>query len=162
MEDYSQYRPSQFEYSGKWIFNWFSNLVSVPILVDGEDWPSVENYYQAQKTMDSYTRFGFKRMAPSQAKRAGRNLVIRPDWENIKYEVMKTALRAKFSDPMWGRRLLDTGDEILIEWNNWGDKVWGVSIKDNKGHNLLGKALMEIRDELFNNEIKKQLKLAIP
>lgn len=148
MTNYSQYKPETFEYNGKWIRNWFSNLEPCPIAVDGKIWPSVENYYQAHKTLDLQKREIFLAITPSKAKYMGKTLIIRPDWEQVKYSVMMKALEAKFSQQYWKEKLLATGDEPIIEWNNWSDRIWGVDVRDCKGQNLLGKALMEIRTKL--------------
>lgn len=148
MKDWSQYKPEVFEYNGKWIRNWFSNFVTSPIEVEGYMWPSVENFYQSRKTTDIKERAKFLYCTPSEAKREGRKVTMRPDWEKVKYEMMKQGLWAKFSSGKWREKLLATGDEMIIEWNNWRDDIWGVPINTNKGQNLLGQALMEIRNEL--------------
>ena len=61
---------------------------------------------------------------------------------------MKYALNAKFIQPEWKGKLLVTGNEPIIEWNNWGDWIWGVDVRSCNGKNMLGIALMEIRDKL--------------
>ena len=60
------------------------------------------------------------------AKRVGRMLPLRPDWEEVKVRVMETVLRTKFHDPDLRARLLATGEADLVEGNHWGDKFWGV------------------------------------
>jgi ribA/ribD-fused uncharacterized protein len=149
--DWSAYKPENFEYVGGWVRNWFSNFAESPFILEGINWPSVENYYQAKKSNDPEEQKYIALLTPSRAKQRGRTITLRSDWESIKQDVMLTALRAKFSKSPWKERLLQTGDEMLIEWNNWNDKVWGVSIRDNKGQNLLGLALMKVRDELKNS-----------
>jgi predicted NAD-dependent protein-ADP-ribosyltransferase YbiA (DUF1768 family) len=42
-----------------------------------------------------------------------------------------------------------TGSEEIIEWNNWGDRIWGKTY-DGVGENHLGKILMKIREEHKN------------
>ena len=49
--------------------------------------------------------------------------------------------------------LLNTEDSILIEGNNHGDKFWG-QVK-GEGMNMLGKLLMEVRDDLKRKEVCK-------
>lgn len=159
VHDYSQYRPEKFEYNGRFISNWFSNMVVSPIKIDDITYRSVENYYQAQKSLDGYLRFSIATMTPARARRRGREIKRRDDWEIIKYGVMKFALYHKFTQPMWRDKLLSTGDEVIIEWNNWGDSIWGVPIDTNKGQNLLGKALMEVRSDLrlIGDDLEKLL-----
>lgn len=147
--DWNQYRPESFEYNGKWIKNWFSNMVYSPITIDGITYLSVENYYQAMKSLDKGTQIAISQVAPNMAKQMGRRIKpLRPDWEDVKYTIMKEALIVKFMESPWKEKLLDTGNSIIIEWNNWRDKIWGVTVDDGLGQNLLGKALMEVRDLL--------------
>lgn len=82
---------------------------------------------------------------------------LREDWEKVKYDCMKITLRCKFTqNKNLKEKLLATKDAILIEdTTGWHDNIWGdcncVRCKNKKGENLLGKALMEIRDELKLN-----------
>jgi len=68
---------------------------------------------------------------------------MRPDWEAVKDDIMYRCVLAKFEDPILRQRLLDTGDQELIEGNTWGDTYWGVC--KGKGRNMLGKTLMAVR-----------------
>lgn len=125
-----------------------------PIVIDGITFPSVESYYQSQKTVNKRKQLSFTFLNGKQAKKKGRELNIRKDWEEIKVKVMLKGLRAKFKpDNEWGRQLIATGKEEITEWNNWGDKIWGKSIYDGEGQNLLGKLLMQVRKELY--EVKQ-------
>ena len=86
---------------------------------------------------------------PQAAKRLGRRVELRPDWESVKYDVMYQVCKAKFTqNPNLLERLLATGDAELVEGNTWGDQVWGVC--KGVGENHLGKTLMRIRAELGN------------
>jgi ribA/ribD-fused uncharacterized protein len=84
----------------------------------------------------------------------GFQIDLRPDWEEIKLQVMEAILRAKFKDPDLHARLLATGNETLQEGNWWNDSFWGVVIARGgrpclpHGENHLGKLLMKIRKEL--------------
>lgn len=149
MKDYSNLRPEKFDFSntGK-IKNWFSNFVISPIESEGIIYNSVENYFQAHKTLDIRIRKYIASLTPGGAKSIGRKVKLRADWEQVKYDVMLSGLRLKFKIPNFKEQLLATGYDTIIEWNNWNDKIWGVSIKDNRGQNLLGNALMLIREEL--------------
>jgi ribA/ribD-fused uncharacterized protein len=148
MRNWIQYRPDEFGYLGKWVKNWFSNMVVCPITIDGINYNSTENYFQAMKSPSREDHLRIAILAPNKSKHEGRKLQLPPNWDEIKYDVMCKALRVKFNLPGWKEELLATGDSVLIEWNNWNDKIWGVSIVDNLGENLLGLALMEIREEL--------------
>lgn len=121
-----------------------------PSSITDEDYityPTVEHYFQAMKTLDTGVRFYIAIQAtPGQAKRLGRRLDLRPDWEFIKDSIMEKALRMKFSNPKLRKALLNTGDEYLEEGNTWGDQYWGVC--NGVGKNKLGKLLMKIRQEI--------------
>ena len=111
-------------------------------------YPSVEHAYQSAKTLDKSER---KRIAalptPADAKRAGRALKLRDDWEQVKFDVMETCVRSKFTTHGDLRaKLLATGDAELIEGNDWGDTIWGQV--NGVGENRLGKILMKVRAEL--------------
>lgn len=91
---------------------------------------------------------------PAIAKRLGRKVRMRADWDEAKYDVMRSVVRAKFSDPEMARLLLATGDEELVEFNIWGDVVWGQCADSTwkwVGQNWLGKLLMELRIDLRRN-----------
>ena len=85
---------------------------------------------------------------PSDAKKRGRVVQMRPDWETYRVEAMRKVLEYKFENPELRAKLLDTGDRELIEANTWHDTYWGVDKWSGKGHNMLGKLLMKLRDEL--------------
>lgn len=146
MENWIDHKPVRFEYNGKWIKNWFSNMVVFPMYIEARLWPSIENYYQAMKTTDRDVQETIRAASPSGAKQLGKKVILRKDWEQIKEGKMKYALSLKFSMQPWYDLLMATGDTQLIEWNNWGDKYWGVT-EDGRGRNRLGVLLMELRDE---------------
>ena len=76
----------------------------------------------------------------------GRRLKLRSDWEEIKDSVMYTCLISKFQDPEMRKKLLGTGDAVLIEGNNHGDRYWGMV--NGEGKNKLGRLLMQVRSEI--------------
>jgi ribA/ribD-fused uncharacterized protein len=113
-------------------------------------YPTVEHYFQASKALD---REVHDRVAdaptPRDAKRAGRRVALRPDWEQVKEDVMATALRAKFSAEPLRSRLLATGQRPIIEESRH-DLEWGARRDGGRwyGANRLGILLMHVRDEL--------------
>ncbi len=123
-----------------------SNFWPVNVVLDGMVYPSVENAYQAAKTLDVQARRSFQTISASEAKHLGKKLPLRSDWETVKLAVMEGLLRQKFADPDLRERLLATKDQLLEEGNHWGDTFWGVC--RGQGHNHLGKLLMLIRDEI--------------
>ena len=134
-------------------FEFLSNFYPSPIIVAGELFPTVEHCFQAFKAEHKEDFISIQTAAtPGLAKRIGRSVKMRPDWENIKIDVMHSALRKKFEIPELREKLLATGDAPIIEGNWWHDNTWGdckcdkCSIK--LGHNLLGKLLMNLRTEI--------------
>ncbi len=85
-----------------------------------------------------------------EAKRLGRQIQVRPDWDDVKIETMLLLLRNKFAFYPLKQWLLNTGDAILIESNWWHDTFWGVDSKTCQGANVLGILLMLVREELKN------------
>jgi ribA/ribD-fused uncharacterized protein len=133
---------------------WLSNFWPSEVEMDGVVFPSVENAYQAAKTDDKDKRREMATLTAAQAKKQGRKLTIRPDWETVKLSVMEGLLRQKFAVPELRQKLIDTGDAYLEETNWWGDQFWGVS--HGKGLNWLGSLLMKIRKELANETARQK------
>lgn len=130
-------------------YRFLSNFWLCYIRYEGYVYPSVEHAYQAAKTNDPNAKeFIHLSTTPGRAKYAGRKVVLRSDWENVKQDIMLRLLQIKFSDPVLRGWLLETGDRKLIEGNNWGDTYWGVC--KGCGNNFLGKLLMKVREDLTN------------
>ncbi len=133
-------------FRGKYSF--LSNFYDSPLEYDGLCYRNSEAAFQSQKTLKN--REQFCNLSPSDAKKLGRRVQLRNDWENVKLEVMYNVVKAKFSQNEYLKdMLLATGQEYLEEGNNWGDKFWGTC--NGVGENMLGKILMRVREEL-NNE----------
>jgi ribA/ribD-fused uncharacterized protein len=130
-------------------YRFLSNFETSPhgIPYEGLAYPTVEHAYQAAKTLNQAQRVRICNLpTPGQAKRAGRHLDLREDWEEVKVSVMRTLLEEKFTDPGHRMKLLETGDAVLVEGNTWGDTFWGVC--EGKGKNVLGRLLMALRSKL--------------
>ena len=120
---------------------------------DGIKYPTVEHYFQAHKTMDLEDR---QKIAdahtPGMAKRAGRAIDLRPDWEKVKDSIMWEAVLLKFSIPELKEKLIKTGNAQLIEGNTWHDNYWGDCKCENcanrVGYNRLGGILMTVRQQI--------------
>ena len=86
-------------------------------------------------------------LTPNEAKKLGRKVKLREDWEEIKDNIMYEVCLAKFTQNLiLKEKLLQTGNAILIEGNTWHDNYWGKY--DEQGLNKLGNILMRIRGEL--------------
>ncbi len=132
------------EFTGKYRF--LSNFYPAPLIYEGIQYPTSEHAYQAAKTLYIESRFMIAELkTPGQAKRAGRKIIIRSDWENVKLQVMEDILFCKFNqNPRLMGLLIDTGTQELQEGNYWGDRFWGVC--RGSGQNHLGNLLMKVRN----------------
>jgi ribA/ribD-fused uncharacterized protein len=132
----------------------FSNFSLYGIELDGHWWPTTEHYFQAQKFAGMPYEEQIRLTAtPKQAAKIGRDrqLPLRPDWEQVKDEVMRRALLRKFeTHPQLRELLLATGDEEIVE-RNVDDEYWGCG-KEGTGNNRLGHLLMEVRALLRERE----------
>lgn len=124
-----------------------SNFWQATVVLDGESYPTVEHAYQAAKTTHNIERQVVRlQLTPGDAKRAGRRVTKRDDWEQVKLSVMLGLLRQKFANQRLAAMLAATGDAELVEGNTWGDRFWGQV--DGVGENHLGRLLMQVREEL--------------
>jgi ribA/ribD-fused uncharacterized protein len=128
---------------------WLSNFYSHPFDLDGITYPSGEHAFHAYKTDDLNDGFRERIAAaatPGLAKKMGRSVNLRADWEDIKRDVMSDVVQARFADGALRKKLLDTGDALLIEGTQWHDNEWGSCVCEKHrawaGKNWLGKALM--------------------
>lgn len=132
----------------------FSNFQAARVRCDlGVEYPTVEHAFQAMKSLDRSERLVIAALeTPGRAKRAGRKVQLRRDWDEVSESAMRYLLRQKFrAGSEHARRLLATGDAEIVEWNAWHDNRWGRCTCERcggKGQNRLGRALMAIRAEL--------------
>lgn len=136
-----------------------SNFSECQIRMGGVYYPSVEHAYQAAKTIDKKERELFlnDNVTAGRAKRIGRTITIREEWDDIKVSVMRELCRQKYNIPKYQQILLLTGDALIQEGNNWNDLFWGVDLQSGVGNNNLGKILMAIRSDLQNPPKKFKL-----
>lgn len=130
-------------------YDFLSNFYAAPVEYEGLVYQNAEAAFQAQKCLDRPEREGFCELPANRAKRLGRQVKLRGDWEEIKTELMLEIIRAKFTqNEELAARLLATGDRSLVEGNTWHDVFWGVDQKTGQGENHLGRILMQVRNEL--------------
>ena len=125
--------------------------------IEREDWSGSEAYFQAQKSRGASDHETVKRLMrnadPMEAFRIGQRHSRRQDWFEINVDVMRKAVRAKFTqNEALKELLLSTGDHPLVQVKP-GDWFWGTG-PDNNGKNMLGELLMELRTGLRNGTIK--------
>src|SRR5205085_1950407 len=114
-------------YKTKEPYGCFSNFSRHPITLKGQDWPTSEHYFQAQKFAGTHHETEIRKAKnPSEAALMGRDRdrPLRPDWEQVKDDIMRDAVRAKFKQNDGIRKiLLDTGDAELVE-HTANDSYW--------------------------------------
>ena len=136
-------------------YDFLSNFAYSPITFKGKTWSTVEHIFQASKTLDENMREQIRLSpTPEKARRMGKRVLLRPDWERIKKEVMLKSIRLKFGqNSELKEKLLNTKDAVLVEGNTWHDNIWGdcrcSKCLNIKGNNLLGQILMQVRKELI-------------
>jgi len=139
-------------FDGKYAF--LSNFYNCPVTYNGLTYQNNEAAFQAQKTLDENARKEFTNLQPNLAKRKGRRVSLRPDWEEVKDDIMYGICLQKFvysKDMDLFKLLQNTNDEEIVEGNYWHDNYWGNCTCDRckkiEGKNKLGKVLMLIRRE---------------
>lgn len=135
------------KFDGKYDF--LSNFYECNIPFAGYNFTSSEAAFQAMKTRDPDEREQFENLGPGAAKRLGRKVNLRSDWEKVKDDIMYLIVSEKFFlHKDLREKLLATGEEELVEGNYWNDTYWGVC--NGVGQNKLGKILMRVREEFHN------------
>ena len=130
-----------------------SNFYECSVQYEGITYHSTEAAFQAQKTLNEEDKKKFSEMDPDKAKKAGRRVTLRSDWNDVRDKVMEEVLYEKFTqNEDLKKKLLETGDRPLREGNDWHDNYWGdchcSECSSSPGVNKLGQLLMELRDKL--------------
>lgn len=129
-----------------------SNFYSTSACWNGKSYRTSEHAFQAAKTHDLLKRQAIHAASTAaEAKKLGRKLPLREDWEEVKDQVMLSIIRNKFdvaARPKMAIKLIQTHPRELYEGNTWGDTYWGVDLGSLKGLNKLGFILMQVRDEI--------------
>lgn len=143
----------------------FSQWYPASFIIDGITYPTAEHFMMAEKAR----LFGdqamldniLKATSPGAAKKFGRqvNGFNEATWNGHRFDIVCRANLAKFSQhPELRQFLLNTGNKVLVEASPV-DRVWGIGMAADHEHshdprlwqglNLLGYALMAVRDELM-------------
>lgn len=138
----------------RFLSNFYKHKLEIPYL----DVPnlticdSVEHYFQSTKTLILKEKLEIlSAKNPSDAKRLGSKITLRPDWELVKKHIMFKGLVYKFNNLTLRNQLLLTKGVLLVEGNYWKDVYWGYDIKLGYGRNMLGQQLMLLRNYIMNN-----------
>jgi len=139
---------SSFRDEHAFLSNFYQRTFRVPH-PNNFDCPDVEHAYQAAKSTNSHD-FHFVLDAPTaaEAKKRGRQITCREDWDEVKRWYMMQLVLAKFHQhPDLQEKLAATGQEVLVEGNSWGDTYWGMVSRGGSwvGQNYLGEILMAVR-----------------
>lgn len=132
-----------------WLSNFYQSPMVVPTLGVAK---TLEHAYQAMKAANASDKeWVMKAATPTEAKKRGRVVGLRVDWELVKVPIMHDLLGLKFFfDTKLSCKLLSTGEAELVEGNTWGDTFWGVC--KGEGQNMLGKLLVMRRTILHGKE----------
>lgn len=135
-------------------YRFMGNFDNCPVCdvrdLDGFLFKSPEHSYQAAKSVDPNVFF-VNNFTAKEVKKWGNSIILRPDWEEVKYEVMSQIVFDKYCRYKYLRELLlQTGDKFLEERNHWHDNIWGNCICQKcasiVGKNMLGKITMKVRE----------------
>lgn len=132
-------------------YGFMSNFYPARFTYNGYLFRTSEHFYQANKFEPGSEAFEMivRQNSPMIAARVGRkkSLPLRPDWNEVKVEIMRAALFLKFStNKDLADKLIATGDAEIVEKSS-RDYFWGCG-KDGSGQNMLGKLLVELREIL--------------
>lgn len=149
----------------------FSQWYPVAFTVAGESYPTTEHYMMAEKARlfgDEATRQAILRAGhPDEAKRLGRGITPfdEAQWQAARFDIVVRGNVAKFGQhPALREFLLGTSSRVLVEASPI-DAIWGIGLAADhadaahpaqwRGLNLLGFALMAVREQLRDAESKQ-------
>ena len=131
--------------------DYLSNFYRSTVSFEGSLYPTVEHAYQAAKSLDPKVRDLIRRSpTPADTKKLGQGVAVRPDWVDVRVDIMRGLIREKFENPFLRPKLLATGEAELILNNRWNDKFWGIC--RGVGENWLGRILMDERKRIKEEE----------
>ncbi len=126
-------------------YRWLSNFHDVDITWNNLEFKSTEAAYQASKCLTLQRAKCFTILSGKEAKKESKNIIVRKDWNLIKFDIMALLVFQKFlNDGSLREKLVDTWPKYLEETNYWNDQYWGVC--NGVGQNNLGIILMSTRE----------------
>lgn len=140
-----------------------------PFVIDGHRYASAEHFMMAEKARAFDDQDNLQRILtaanPSAAKRFGREVrgFDERRWAEVRFDIVVKGNRAKFRQNVsLAEFLAGTGDRVLVEASPV-DRIWGIGLAENdpaaadparwRGLNLLGFALMQVRQELRSEAV---------
>ncbi|MCU7647871.1 NADAR family protein [Pseudomonas piscis] len=166
--DYLMFWGHQPPRNGRVSSSCFSQWFAAGFEVDGTHYPTAEHFMMAGKALlfddqETHARI-LKAGPPAYAKRLGREVRGFDDarWQAARFDIVVQGNLAKFGqNPELGHFLQCTRKKILVEASPV-DRIWGIGLAADdamatrpdrwRGLNLLGYALMEVRDRLLAAE----------
>lgn len=151
------------ETAGKFCFSqWYPS----PFTIDGITYKTAEHWMMAQKAVlfeDERTQEKIIACnTPAEAKKLGRQVLGFDEitWNDNRYDIVRLGNIHKFNQhPIFADYLLATADRVIAE-SSPVDTIWGTGLSPDhkeanniycwRGLNLLGFALMKVRDFLGN------------
>lgn len=123
-------------------YYFLSNMYPCKVIYRGIEFASAESAFQSQKNpLHSNLFIGLNGY---EAKKLGRKVNLRSDWDKVRVSIMEEVLIAKFdSNPELKEKLISTFPNKLYEGNDWNDTFWGIC--NGNGYNHLGRLLMNLR-----------------
>lgn len=127
-------------------FYYLSNMFpcSVRVRISGHEYQFTcsEAAFQAVKCPERASEF--TELDGYAAKRLGKKVQLRADWNAVKLDVMRVIVKAKFDQHPELMAKLKAQPGEIVEDNTWGDTYWGRC--NGYGQNHLGQILMSVRD----------------
>jgi ribA/ribD-fused uncharacterized protein len=154
-------------------FGGLSNMAAgFPITVNGTRIRTSEALYQACRFphLPKIQKLIISQISPMTAKMRGKPFAeeTRPDWHEVRVPVMRWCLRAKLcqNPAKFGKALAETEGAEIVEKKVRRTDFWGAKVQEDgtlQGLNVLGRLLMELREEFLVNGPPKLVKpLSIP
>jgi ribA/ribD-fused uncharacterized protein len=144
----------------------FSQWYEAPFTTGGQRYGTAEHFMMAEKARlfgdEEIRRRILHLRTPGEAKKLGREIAgfDEPTWVRERFGVVVAANLQKFGqNPALRDFLVQTGDRVLVEASPV-DSIWGIGLAGDHadaalpdrwpGLNLLGFALMEVRERLLH------------
>jgi ribA/ribD-fused uncharacterized protein len=128
-------------------FKFLSNFHNSVIVLNGKEYPTAEHAFQSCRAAKAEDAEKIRLATnPVEAKKLGKEVRQRSNWNQINLDVMRKVVEAKFTQHLDLAKKLKAVQGEIIEENYWRDTFWGTF--EGKGENNLGKILTQIRQTL--------------
>lgn len=130
-------------------YGFLSNFYYSLFIINNIEYSTVEQFFQSEKCINEEDRnLILESKTPYDARKYGKLIDIRDDWDLVKDFIMFIGVNEKFKqNPKLRSMLLNTSNSYIVEDAKW-DSYWGVGI-DGKGFNKLGNIIMIVRSKII-------------